>query len=60
MAKLLEKMFRESLVMELYWENTINYEFDIEFEKENFEKISFFKIIRKFFSKKLRTFLRKK
>ena len=60
MAKLLEKMFRESLVMELYWENTINYEFDIELEKENFEKISFFKIIRKFFSKKIRTFLRKK
>jgi len=60
MAKLLEKMFRESLVMELYWENTINYEFDIKLEKENFEKISFFKIIRKFFSKKIRTFLRKK
>jgi len=60
MAKLLEKMFRESLVMELYWENTINYEFDIELEKENFEKIYFFKIIRKFFSKKIRTFLRKK
>ena len=60
MAKLLEKMFRESVVMELYWENTINYEFDIKLEKENFEKISFFKIIRKFFSKKIRTFLRKK
>ena len=60
MAKLLEKMFRESLVMELYWENSIDYELDKDSDNDNFKKISFLKIIRKFFSKKIRTYLRKK
>ncbi len=57
-AKLLEKVFRESLVIELLWEKKINYKVDNEIREESFKKISFLKIFRKFFSKKLRSLIK--
>ena len=55
MAKTFEKIFRESFVMEILWENKIDYKIDKSIREENFKKISFLKIIKKFFSKKLRS-----
>ena len=57
-SKILENVFRESLVIELYWENEINYRIDNDIKFENFKKITFFKIFKKFISKKIRTFLK--
>jgi len=54
-AKLFEEIFRESLVIELAWEEKINYTIDIQIRNENFKEISFIKIFRKYFSKKIRT-----
>ena len=54
-AKLFEKIFRESLVIELAWEDKIEYIIDNQIRYENFKKISFFKILRKHFSKKIRS-----
>ena len=54
-AKLFEKVFRESLVIELAWEERIEYKIDSKIREENFKKISFFKLIRKYFSKKIRS-----
>ena len=55
LAKIFEKIFRESLVMELTWEEKIEYRIDNKIREENFKKISFFKLIRKYFSKKARS-----
>ena len=55
MAKLFEKVFRESLVIELAWEDKIEYKIDNKIREEDFKKISFFKLIRKYFSKKTRS-----
>ena len=52
--KKLQKYFRKSLVIELYWENEINYSF-IESKNYNLEKISRLSLLRKFISKKLRS-----
>ena len=49
-----EKVFRESLVIELVWEEKIEYKIDNQIRYENFKKISFFKIVKKYFSKKIR------
>ena len=54
-AKLLEEIFRESLVVELAWEEKIDYKINNQIRQENFEKISFFKLFRKYLSKKIRT-----
>jgi len=54
-AKLFEKIFRESLVIELAWEDKIDYEIDASIQENNSEKISFLKILRKYISKKFRT-----
>ena len=54
-AKLFEKVFRESLVIELAWEEKIDYNIDNQIRQENFKKISFFKLFRKYLSKKVRT-----
>jgi 2-polyprenyl-3-methyl-5-hydroxy-6-metoxy-1,4-benzoquinol methylase len=59
-AKILEKIFRESLVMELFWENKIDYIIDEKIKNDDFTKISFLTILRKYISKKIRTILRKK
>ena len=58
MAKLLEETFRESLVIELAWEEKIEYTVDNKIKLENFKKISFFTIFRKYLSKKIRTILK--
>ena len=57
-AKLFEKVFRESLVIELGWENKINYKIDNNIREEYFKKISFFKLVKKFLSKKVRSLLK--
>ena len=54
-AKLLEEIFRESLVIELAWDEKIDYKIDSKIRQEDFKKISFFKLFRKYLSKKIRT-----
>ncbi len=51
----LRKYFKSSLVIELYWEDKINYKF-VENEN-NFKKISLLTLLRKFLSKKIRSIL---
>ena len=58
MSKLFEKIFRESFVLELAWEEKIDYKIDDQIRHDDIKKISFFKLIRKYLSKKIRTFLR--
>ena len=58
-AKLFEEVFKESLAIELTWEDKIEYELNNDIREENFSKISFFKIIKKYFSKKIRTFFKR-
>ena len=58
MAKLFESIFRESLVIELIWENTIEYQIDESLKQYNLKKISFWKIFRKYLSKRLRSILK--
>jgi len=58
MAKLFEEAFRESLVIELAWEEKIEYIVDNKIKLEGFKKISFFTIFRKYLSKKIRTILK--
>ena len=53
--KKLQKYFRKSLVIELYWENEINYSF-IDNKNDSIEKISRLSLLRKFISKKIRSF----
>ncbi len=55
MAKLFEEVFRESFVIELAWEEKIDYKIDNTIRQENHKKISFFTLIRKYLSKKIRT-----
>ena len=55
MAKLFEEVFRESFVIELAWEEKIDYKIDNLIRQENAERISFFKLFRKYLSKKIRT-----
>ena len=52
--KKLQKYFRKSLVIELYWENEINYSL-IEKNEDSFEKISRLNLLKKFISKKIRS-----
>ena len=54
-AKLFEEIFRESLVIELVWDQKIDYKIDKNIRQEKFHKVSFFKIFKKYFSKKIRT-----
>ena len=57
-AKLFEEIFRESLVIELAWDEKIDYKIDSKIRQEDFKKISFFKLFRKYLSKKIRTFFK--
>ena len=52
--KKLQKYFRTSLVLELYWENEINFTI-IKSDQNNYEKISRLSILKKFISKKIRS-----
>ena len=56
-AKKLSKYFRQSLVLELFWENSIEFKF-VEKNKLDFEKISRLTLVRKFFSKLIRNLIR--
>ena len=55
--KKLSKYFRQSLVIELYWENSIEFK-KIEKSHQNYEKISRITLVRKFFSKLFRNLVR--
>ena len=55
MLQKLRENFKSSLVLELYWENKIDYDY---IENEIINKISLITLLRKFFSKKIRTILR--
>jgi len=57
-AKLFEKVFRESLVIELLWESKIDYRIDNSIRETDTKKISFFKLIKKYLSKKIRSLYR--
>ncbi len=51
----LRKFFRDSLVTEIFWENKINFLIsNSSNDFETYKKLSFLKIIKKFFSKKIR------
>ena len=58
-AKLLEETFRESLVIELAWEDKIEYVLSDKIRHVNFKRISFLKLVKKYFSKKIRTIFKK-
>ena len=60
MSRNLDKVFKESLTLELAWEDKIDYVIDDNIRNNNFKKITFFNILRKHLSKKLRTLIRKK
>ena len=55
--KKLEQIFKESLVIELMWEDKINYVFG-KINNKNFKKISLLTLVRKYFSKKIRMFFK--
>ena len=53
--KRLNDVFRTSLVLELFWEDIIDYKINKD-EKNNFKKISVLNLLKKYFSKRLRMF----
>ena len=55
--KELNKIFRKSFILELYWENKIDYEVK-KLSNENNYKISILNLLKKYFSKRLRMFLK--
>ena len=56
-AKKFSQYFRQSLILELFWENSIEYNLT-ENNNMNFKKISRLTLVRKFFSKLLRNIIR--
>ena len=58
MSKTLEETFRDSLVIELYWEKKIEYKINNKDLYMGFKKISFLNIVKKYLSKKLRSFIK--
>ena len=56
-AKKFLKYFRQSLVLELFWENSIEFNI-VDNNLDNYNKISRFSLFRKFFSKLLRNIIR--
>ena len=55
--KKLNEIFRKSLVLELQWENSIDYILE-KVDINNIKKISIFTLFKKYISKKIRTFIR--
>ena len=55
--KNLNKIFRKSFVLELFWEKNIDYVFS-DYILEKFEKISVLNLLKKYFSKRLRMLFR--
>ena len=60
MSRTLDKVFKESFSLELAWEGKIDYVIDDSIRNIDFKKITFFNILKKHLSKKLRTLIRKK
>ena len=58
MIKNFEIIFRESIVIELIWENKIDYTINDDIKNNKYKSISFFKIFRKYLSKKFRNTFR--
>ncbi len=58
-GKIFEDQFRDSLVLELFWEEKINYKIVDQTQYETFKEISFFKLIKKYISKKIRSVFKK-
>ena len=56
-AKKLNEIFRKSLVLELLWNDTIEHKINKNTEK-TFDKISILNLFKKYFSKRLRIFLK--
>ena len=56
-AKKFSKYFRQSLILELFWENSIEYKFTKD-SNIKFEKISRLTLLRKFISKLLRNIIK--
>ena len=56
MLQQFRKNFKSSLILELYWENKIDYDFVK--SDTSFEKLSLIRLLKKFFSKKIRSILR--
>ena len=56
-AKKLYDFFKKSLVLELLWEDTIDYKINKNPER-SFKKISILNLLKKYFSKKLRMLLK--
>ena len=57
-GKLLEEIFRDSLILELYWEDKIDYKIDDSIRYSKYKKISFIKLIKKYFSKRIRMIMK--
>ena len=55
--KKLNEIFRRSFILELEWKNNIDYEIK-KVANENFKKISLVSLVKKYFSKRLRMFLK--
>jgi len=55
MGKIIEEMFRDSLILQLSWEEKIDYMIDNKIRNEKFRTISFLKLIKKYFSKRIRS-----
>ncbi len=53
-AKKLESIFRESLVMEIYWKDKINFKLDDNLEFKTAIKINFISLMKKYYSKRIR------
>ena len=58
MNELLAKIFRESFVLELAWEEKIDYKIDNQIRHEDIKKVSLFKLIKKYLSKIIRSLFR--
>ena len=56
MIQQFRKNFKSSLILELYWENKIDYDF-VESDT-SFEQLSLVRLLKKFFSKKIRSIFR--
>ena len=57
--KKFDEFFRKSLVLELEWNESIEHKF-IELDENAFVKPSIIGLVRKYLSKKIRTFIKKK
>ena len=58
-GKLFENFFRESFVLELFWQDKIDFKFDTTNQYTDVKEISFFRLIKKYFSKRIRTLFKK-